>query len=210
MKRKLTVFLAAVVVALALLLGAGAVQAAEVIIDDSGTNATGILALDVDGNFYDVAFMKTTPLYLYGFGPNAVFPFDSEEETITVSIAIIAALNTVPEVVTVGPTDSDKIKYFIGYGIKPQTFGEDEYNVVGGEYDSDESILMWVEGAPLSQRQGDEQVYATFTAIQVVSVPDVVGQDLASADADIINAGLFVGDPTGQYGDSVPAGEVIS
>ena len=93
--RTFRAILTAVVVALALLLGAGAVQAAEVIIDESGTNATGILALDVDGTFYDVAFMNTIPLYLYGLGPNAVFPFDSEEETIRANTEAEEVLQTV-------------------------------------------------------------------------------------------------------------------
>ena len=70
MKFKRTVFLTAVIVAMGLLLGTGATQAATVIIDDTGTNATGIEGLVVIGSVYNVTFLTTTANDLYGPGPD--------------------------------------------------------------------------------------------------------------------------------------------
>jgi len=206
MKRKLTVFLAAVVVALALLLGAGAIQAAEVIIDDSGTNATGILALDVEGTFYDVEFVDSAPGVLYPFS-DLVFPFDGEENTNTANIAIIAALNTVPEVVTVGPTDSDSDNYLIGHGYEAGGLG-DPYQVTEAKYATASSL--WEESSLANQEAGESGTYAAFTVAQVDVVPNVVGLMQTDAEAAIEAAGFTVGDVSDQVDDVKPAGEVIS
>ena len=46
--------------------------------------------------------------------------------------------------------------------------------------------------------------------VQPVTVPDVVGQAQATAESNIITAGLVVGTVTTSYSGSVPAGDVIS
>ena len=63
-----------------------------------------------------------------------------------------------------------------------------------------------------------DAIPATADAIEVrvvqleaeVLVPDVTGQDQASAEADLIAAGLAVGNVTTASSDTVPAGDVIS
>ncbi|MCK4960384.1 MAG: PASTA domain-containing protein, partial [Planctomycetes bacterium] len=46
--------------------------------------------------------------------------------------------------------------------------------------------------------------------VEMVAVPDVVGQAQATAESDIVAAGLVVGTVTTAYSGSVPAGDVIS
>ena len=77
MKFKRTVFLTAVVVAMGLLLGAGAASATEVVFGDPGApnKATGILDLNIDGTLYDVTFNSLViAAEIYGPYPGE-FPF---------------------------------------------------------------------------------------------------------------------------------------
>jgi len=206
--RTFRAILTAVVVALALLLGAGAVQAAEIITDGSGTNATGILGLDVEGTFYDVEFVYNTPTVLYGW-PDTVFPFDDEEKTDIANIAVIDALNTVPAVVTVGPTDSESDKYLIGHELDTGA-GDDEYVVTEAKYATASSL--WEESSSTNQNLTDFGTYADFTVaeVEVGVVPDVVGLRQTDAEDAIEAADFTVGEVTEQIDDIEPAGVVIS
>lgn len=95
MKRKLTVFSAAVVVAMGLLLGAGAAQATDVIFNDDG-NAIAITDLEVvDENtevigVYDVEFVNNRGIDVYGSG----FDFGDDETIFLAREAVNDALNT--------------------------------------------------------------------------------------------------------------------
>jgi hypothetical protein len=92
-----------------LLLVAGPVAAFEV--QFLGSNATGILDLDVNGTLYDVTFQFDTAENLYG-APPGTFLFDEIEAKDAID-AVNAALNTESAVTTVG-SDNSRV-YTIGY-----------------------------------------------------------------------------------------------
>jgi hypothetical protein len=55
---------------------------------------------------------------------------------------------------------------------------------------------------------GSDQITVTVTPAPI-DVPDVIGQTQAGAEAQLVAAGLSVGNVTGQTSTSVPAGDVI-
>jgi hypothetical protein len=102
MKRKLTVLLLTVVVALGLLLGISPAEAQpEVQTDETGRIAHGILNLEVAGVLYNVAFRAENALDVYGDPP--AFDFPLEEAADDAAEAVRGALNSVPTVEWVGP-----------------------------------------------------------------------------------------------------------
>jgi hypothetical protein len=100
MKIKRTVLLLTVVVMMGLLLGASAAQAFTVEVDGTGTNATAILNLEVNGALYDVTFRFGTIGDIWG---DEAFDFNQQNVAVDASLAVNDALNTVPAVETVGP-----------------------------------------------------------------------------------------------------------
>ena len=114
MKRKLTVFLATIVVALGLLLGASTAQAADVITDDSG-NVIRIENLEVtdentkETTVYNVYFLYDTAVNVYESG----FDFPDDETIILAREAVNIALNlSVPIPQRAGPQSDTQ--FFIG------------------------------------------------------------------------------------------------
>jgi hypothetical protein len=102
MKRKLTVLLLTVVVALGLLLGISPAEAQpEVQTNESGLIAHGILNLEVAGVLYNVAFRAESTLDVYGDPPAFDFPLAEAAEA--AALAVRDALNNVPTVEAVGP-----------------------------------------------------------------------------------------------------------
>jgi hypothetical protein len=77
----------------------------------SGSNATGILNLDVNGNFFDVTFQFDTAENVYG-APPGTFLFDEFVAGDAID-AVNTALKTESAVTTVGSDNSDV--YTIGY-----------------------------------------------------------------------------------------------
>ena len=63
---------------------------------------------------------------------------------------------------------------------------------------------------PYRVRTGDRRDTAICLLPEKVAVPDVVGEQLADAEDDLIAAGLIVGTITLDYSGAVPAGQVIS
>ena len=108
MKFKRTVLLLTVVVMMGLLLGASAAQAFTVVVDDTGTNATAILNLQLGDDHYDVTFRSGSIEDIWG---DEAFDFDQLGNAAEAADAVNAALNTVPEVVTVGTSVNKRIKY---------------------------------------------------------------------------------------------------
>ena len=90
-----------------LLSWAGPGQAATVVTDESGTNATGILGLVVGGNVYDVGFSVTTAESLYGSVPTDDFPFENGDSAMA-NEAILAALNSEAGVTSIGAAESSE------------------------------------------------------------------------------------------------------
>ncbi len=100
-----------VVVALALLLGVRPAQAGFIVhVDGTGTKATGISDLLVDG-VYNVDFRFDSAVTVYG-NPQ-IFTFNSLDDAITANEAVNAALNTIDAILTVGPQPSST--YEIAY-----------------------------------------------------------------------------------------------
>ena len=109
-------------VALVFLLDVGPARASTVLCGTEAcgagdTNATGILDLDVAGTPYNVTFVDDSAVNIYGPFPGTYdFPSDdaqgeAAEEAVN---AVIAALATQPEIVTVGPSNS--AIFNIGFG----------------------------------------------------------------------------------------------
>ncbi len=143
------------VVVLVMLLGVGSAQAGfEVVTNQLGTNATGILNLEVDGILYDVAFDFDFGLDIFGDPP---FTFKNELQAINANEEVNFALNSVPEVVTVGPMRSDF------YGI-PFDFVALDYVVRRSDY----SIVLanWVPVMDAQVENGSStSSYAVFTVV---------------------------------------------
>ncbi len=114
------------VAVLVLLLGAGTARAGDFIVvtDELGTNATGILNLEVDGVLYDVEFVFDFGLDVFGAPP---FTFQLEIQAINAHEAVNIALNSEPLVTTVGPDWSK------GYAV-PFDFDELSYVIHGSQY----------------------------------------------------------------------------
>jgi hypothetical protein len=91
--------MANVVVALMCLVGVGAAQAETVIFE--GPNATEILDLQVGDTVYDVIFLDDTASNIYGTVP--IFDFTTSEGAEAAMEAVNDALNTEPDVMSVGP-----------------------------------------------------------------------------------------------------------
>jgi hypothetical protein len=98
--------------ALFLVLGSGPVLAFEVI--HAGSNATGIVQLDVDGVTYDVTFRNLSAGGVYGQEPG-IYDFKNLLDAQAAVDAVNAALNTVPEVETVGSNNSSIYNIGVGF-----------------------------------------------------------------------------------------------
>jgi hypothetical protein len=171
MKLKLTVLLATFVVTMGLLLGTSAAQEQEftVEIDSTGTNATGILNLPVTViideeqviKHYDVTFRYEEARDVY---PNGVEDFDFLGETNVVALrAVRDALNSEPEVTTVGPANDTFI--FLPITIVP---GFRKFVNLTSEY-----LGSW-DGAGIKILNEKEKApYADFTEATTACTADV-------------------------------------
>ena len=96
--RTFAMALASIGILLGVTLGTGITQAQTVLVDGSGTNATGILNLEVDADLYNVEF-------LFDFGGDLfTLPllFPVELQALAATSAVANALNAESAVVTVG------------------------------------------------------------------------------------------------------------
>ena len=102
MKFKLTVILATFVVTISLLLCISAAQAGTVKFDPTdSTRAIGITDLDVDGTPYNVDFILTEAVNVYGSLPGE-FDFNTSESALAAVDAVTLALNEEGGVLFVG------------------------------------------------------------------------------------------------------------
>ena len=185
MKLKLTVLIAAGVVALGLVLGTSAAQAAEEVIFDQNDNtrAVEIRDLDINGTLYNVTFSNTNTTAAEVYGPfPGTFDFDTVEGAEDAVIAMIPALQN-NGALTVGVEGSGEAPFFrVGFGsdtilggIQAVAFWE------GGRGDGDLQTEPWLKAPdpdadsyPLGVR-----LWALFT---LASEPP---------DAALANAGLL-------------------
>ncbi len=146
--------LARVVVVLVMLLGVGTAQAGfEVVTNQLGTNATGILNLEVDGVLYDVEFDFDFGADIFGAPP---FTFNLELQAINANEEVNFALNSVPEVVTVGPEMSSN--YIIPFDLEILDYivRLSEYRLVG----------QWLQVLDSDEvPQLDARTWAVFTEV---------------------------------------------
>jgi len=163
MKFKRTVLLLTVVVMMGLLLGASAAQAFTVVVDDTGTNATAILNLQLGDDHYDVTFRSGSIEDIWG---DEAFDFDQLGNAAEAADAVNAALNTVPEVVTVGTSAEPEYAIpFMLIGIFVRAV-DTQYH---GAY-----VWEWLTtvGDPSNHVITDENVtYARFTNRQLLRAP---------------------------------------
>ena len=135
MKFKRTVLLAAFVVALGLLLGTSAAQAATVNFDPNNpTRATGIDNLDIDGTLYNVVFTSDDiPLVqIYGQFPGT-FDFDTQETAGNAADAVNNELDAAGALSVGAGGSDDYLFYNIGF----------ESGVVDPEI---EVVVFWSSG----------------------------------------------------------------
>jgi len=142
---------------------APAAQATTVIVDGSGTNATGILDLEFDGVLYDITFVGDTPGSdsVYGTPPELdFFDADTVEQVIA---AVNAELNLSPAE-TVGPTSGfPEQEYRIAFDFNVISQDLDTW---GGEFGgSSWSTAPEKFGVPLD---ATNDIWAKFTT----SVPE--------------------------------------
>jgi hypothetical protein len=166
MKRKLAVFLATVVVAIAALalLPVSAATAQTPIVEHEGGNATAIRNLEVDGVLYDVVFLEDQWEDIWEF--QTPFDFNTSSTAQAAVEAAAAALNDVPEVVTVGPNMEDTFR--IPFNRTSPNFAatwDSIYDIgtVGGEPD------VWTT-KPSGWFSIERVTYAKFT--EVTAPPD--------------------------------------
>jgi len=155
-----------VVVAVSLLLGAGAAQAFEVRLDPNDeTIAFGIDDLLVGGTIYNVDFRSIDADDLYGDPPTA-WDFTSIGDANAAADAAIAALNTSTATLLTDefpPPFPRVLNYFlIGY--------EDNFDgtvaIVQGFFDSGPGD--WVNGPPEDVPGFSDQIYASFNVVPTV------------------------------------------
>jgi len=159
------------VVALVFLLGTASAQAVgtaqagfEVVTNQLGTNATGILNLEVDGVLYDVEFDFDFGLDIFGDPP---FTFNNELQALNPNEEVNFALNSEPMVTTVGPMRS--AVYVI-----PFEFENLDYVVRASDY----SIVLanWVQVQDAQLVYGSSpSSYAVFTVVPAAATMCLFG-----------------------------------
>jgi hypothetical protein len=161
--RRLFLTAFAPLVALVLLPGPGAAQAFTVLcgVTECGpgdTNATGILNLEFPGGDplgYNVEFLFASAEDIWG-SPAVVFDFNTAVPAIAASVAVSGALNTKPEVVTVGPNMEGRSRIPYEPLIGNNLLTDDQvYDLNAGMWDSEGGT--WSDFDPLT--------YAKFTPV---------------------------------------------
>ena len=169
-----------VAIAALALLPVSAATAQTPIVEHEGGNATAIRNLEFNGVLYDVEFKYDSANNIWG----ALFDFGEPNEAINAANAASAALNTVPEVVTVGPDMSNMSTTF---HIPHERKGGFIVLTVFAEYNWDQSpddwswsdYYIWPSFTPAS--------YAHFT---VPEPPDPV--TIGGTVSDLVGSGLVL------------------
>jgi hypothetical protein len=150
-----------VVVALAVLLAAGAAQGQTVMCGSSpcvsgDTSATGILDLSVGGTLYDVTFVFTDAEEVYG-PPPGVYDFTTEAAAKEAVDAVNVALNSVPTILRVIEISAYRIGFaFVEFLMQPNV------EVLDGFYREEETAWLLFPGGSATGVYTDETVYADF------------------------------------------------
>jgi hypothetical protein len=157
--------LATGVIAMVLLLGPGAAQAAMLRLDpDDDTIAIGIDNLDVDGTFYNVTFPFGTANDLYG-DPVADFDFTTEATASAAVDAVRAELNGNSAVTRVKDPDlGDTNNFFlVGFEEVIDQFEDERTHSIQSFYETD----TWINDGFLNEPsgQGGDETYAVFTVV---------------------------------------------
>ena len=172
-----------VVVALALLLAAGAAQAQTVVLE--GTQAIGIDGLNVDGTIYDVDFStKTNPNSVYG-------DFPGELDFIGLSLANVArdavdsALDGSDATTVAASGETGETVYVVGYGTQVVGRSDNLLHTIS-EFDQgwgrgvplEEDSMLWTQQPPATK------VFALFMATGGSPAPTI---DFSADPATILS-----------------------
>ena len=159
MKFKRTVILLTVLVAMGLMLGASAAQAADVIFVEGTTVAIEVRNLDVDGTLYTVSFrVGTAAVDVYGPFDQATFTFNDTASANEALDALIAALNAAGATAIAQETQGETF-FHIGYGTFLSDIGLQFVNVARAEFLFGQD--WFPTGDPLLL-YAEEQRYAVF------------------------------------------------
>jgi hypothetical protein len=160
-----------VVVALALLLGAGVAQGQTVMCGSSpcesgDTSATGILDLNVGGTFYDVTFVLADAEELYG-PPPGDYDFTTDDEAIEAVDAVNDALDTIPTILRINEAPAYRVPYdFIQIGDSPNVKARDAV------YREEQTAWILLPGSS-SGVYIDETMYADFEEVGGSPAPTI-------------------------------------
>jgi hypothetical protein len=144
-------------------------EPSTVITNMGGSNATRIENLDIDGQLYDVDFIVSTAMDLYGDFSSPTFPFVGTSNIEEANEAILAALNGNPAVETAGPNASDTYSF----GQDKELLLDQIVLLVQGTY-----ISSWQEGAG-SAVWDESTTYADFTIVPVPEPGTAAGSTAA-------------------------------
>ena len=134
-------------------------------VDETGTNATRILGLEVDGSLYNVDFLWGRWVDIY---EGADFDFTNCTDACSANLAVIVALNDVNDVVTVGPEAKTEYNIPLGLTFVPGPPGQpwtSKVLTVAGHYDDP----VWLQSTG-----GADQPVVTWAKFTVVPLPAAV------------------------------------
>ena len=179
--RKLRTALASGVVALVLLLGAGAAQAFVIRDPANNTRATGISNLDVNGTPYNVAFSEPLEAGSFYDVPPGTFDFTTSEAAEAAVAAAVAELNSAGMVDTVGHAGGADFPSNHVFDVAWNSEGEFPgitVNIFGATSLVPETPFTWVDSGPSLTTAVDPHVWARFTVVPEPGTAALLGLGL--------------------------------
>jgi len=179
---KLRTALANGLVALVLLLGAGAAQAFVIRDPDNNTRATGISNLDISGTPFNVAFSEPLEAASFYDVPPGTFDFTTPEAAEAAVAAAVAELNLAGMVDTVGHEGGADFPSNHVFSVAWSSEGEFPGIIVNifGATSLDTMVpFTWVEEGSSQALAADPRVWASFTVVPEPGTALLMGLGLA-------------------------------
>ena len=149
-------------------------------VQTDGSTVTDILNLRLGDTLYNVAFVETNSLALYGPPVDAVFPFPGVDESFVANAAVAIALNSTLSsgmvATSVGPNAIRAAdEYVFGYDTN---LGDKQrpYLVQRTEFDRTENF--WLPTDPKDLRPDEIEIFADFTVVPIPGAVWLLGSGL--------------------------------